>query len=103
MKVTTQSMDMSALGGSGVQIRIKGERADVLSAIARILRSLWERQTDCWTSLTDRKNLDSEFRVVINKAKAMEHQLTVAQVYQEVQKRLAEASRRPPFHSDQRL
>ena len=35
---------------------------------------------------------DAEFRVVIDKAKAMEHKLTVAQVYQEVQKRLAEAS-----------
>ena len=36
---------------------------------------------------------DSEFRVVINKAKAMEHQLTVAQVYQEDgRSALAEAS-----------
>ncbi len=92
VKVTTQSMDMSALGGSGVQIRIKGKELDVLSAIARDIAKL-VGETDGIADVSDgQEKSDSEFRVVINKAKAMEHQLTVAQVYQEVQKRLAEAS-----------
>lgn len=92
VKVTTQSMDMSALGGSGVQIRIKGKELDELSAIAGDIATL-VRETEGIAAVSDgQEKSDTEFRIVINKAKAMEHQLTVAQVYQEVQKRLAEAS-----------
>ncbi|MCI5903338.1 MAG: efflux RND transporter permease subunit [Blautia sp.] len=90
--VSTQSMDMSALGGSGVQIQIKGKDLDELSAIAKdIARIVGE--TEGTQNVSDgQEEADKEYRVIIQKSKAMEHKLTVAQLYQEIQGRLAEAS-----------
>ena len=90
--VSTQSMDMSALGGSGIQVRIKGKELDELSSIAREVAAIVE-DTEGTQNVSDgQEETDAEFRIAVNKAKAMEYKLTVAQVYQAVQKRLAEAS-----------
>lgn len=90
--VSTQSMDMSALGGSGIQVRIKGKELDELSAIARDVAAIVE-ETEGTQNVSDgQEESDAEFRVTVDKAKAMEYKLTVAQVYQAVQKRLEEAS-----------
>lgn len=90
--VTTQSMDMSALGGSGIQVQIKGKELDQLSAIARDVAAI-VADTEGTQNVSDgQEDADKEFRIIVNKAKAMEHKLTVAQVYQEVQARLAEAT-----------
>lgn len=92
VNVSTQSMDMSALGGSGIQVRIKGKELDQLSAIAKDVAAI-VAETEGTQNVSDgQEKSDAEFRIAINKAKAMEYKLTVAQVYQEVQKRLAEAS-----------
>ena len=92
VNVSTQSMDMSALGGSGIQIQIKGKELDQLSDISKEVAKLVEAVEGTQNVSDGQEDSDAEFRVVIDKAKAMEHKLTVAQVYQEVQKRLAEAS-----------
>ena len=90
--VSTQSMDMSALGGSGVQVQIKGRELDELSAIAKDVAQLLE-ETEGTKNVSDgQEEAEKEYRVIIDKTKAMEHKLTVAQLYQEVQGRLAEAS-----------
>lgn len=92
IEISTQSMDMSALGGSGIQVRIKGKELDKLAEIASDIAEIVE-STEGTENVSDgQEEADKEYRVVIDKAKAMEHKLTVAQVYQEVQKRLAEAS-----------
>lgn len=92
VNVSTQSMDMSALGGSGIQVQIKGKELDQLAAISKDAAKILE-ETEGTQNVSDgQEDSDKEFRVVINKAKAMEYKLTVAQVYQEVQKRLAEAA-----------
>ncbi|MDO4307560.1 MAG: efflux RND transporter permease subunit [Eubacteriales bacterium] len=90
--VATQSMDMSALGGSGIQVRIKGKELDQLTAIAKDVAAIVEATEGTQNVSDGQEESDAEFRIAINKARAMEHKLTVAQVYQEVQKRLAEAS-----------
>lgn len=90
--VSTQSMDMSALGGSGIQVRIKGKELDQLSAIAKEVAAMVEEVEGTQNVSDGQEESDEEFRIAVNKAKAMEHKLTVAQVYQAVQKRLAEAS-----------
>lgn len=90
--VTTQSMDMSSLGGTGIQVRIKGRELDELSNIAKDLAAILE-DTEGTQNVSDgQQDTDLEYRISVDKNKAMEHQLTVAQVFQEVQKRLAEAS-----------
>ena len=90
--VSTQSMDMSALGGSGIQVRIKGRELDELASIARDVAAIVE-DTEGTENVSDgQEESDSEYRIVVDKAKAMKYKLTVAQVYQAIQARLAEAT-----------
>lgn len=90
--VSTQSMDMSALGGSGIQIQIKGKELDELGSISKEIAKIVE-ETEGTQNVSDgQEDSDTEFRIIVDKAKAMEHKLTVAQVFQEVQTHLAEAS-----------
>lgn len=90
--VSTQSMDMSALGGSGVQVRIKGKELDELASIATDVAGIVSSVEGTQNVSDGQEDADQEFRIVVNKEKAMEHQLTVAQVFQAVQEQLAEAT-----------
>lgn len=100
VQVSTQSMDMSALGGSGIQIQIKGKELDTLASIAGDVAKIVS-QTQGTQNVSDGlEEADKEYRIIVNKTKAMEHKLTVAQVYQEVQKRLAEASAATTLSTD---
>lgn len=90
--VTTQSMDMSAMGGSGIQIQIKGKELDELARIATELAGIVEQVEGTQNVSNGQEEAELEYRIMIDKAKAMSHKLTVAQVYQEIQKRLAEGS-----------
>lgn len=92
VSVSTQSMDMSALGGSGISVRIKGRELDRLAEISKEIAKLAE-ETEGTTDVSDGQgDTDKEFRISIDKAKAMEYKLTVAQVFQKIQARLAEAA-----------
>lgn len=92
VEVNTQGMDMSALGGSGIQVRIKGKELDELQTIARDLAGILERVEGTQNVSDGLEEADQEYRIVVNKSKAMRHGLTVAQVFQEINKRLAEAA-----------
>lgn len=92
VNVSTQSMDMSALGGSGIQVRIKGRELDQLASIAKDVAAIVEKTEGTQNVSDGQEDTDAEFRISVNKAKAMEHKLTVAQVYQEIQARIAEIS-----------
>ena len=84
ISVNTSTMDMSALGGSGVEIIIKGKDLDKLKEISNevseIVSSV-EGTIDVSNGLED---ADKETRIIVNKNSAMKHGLTVAQVYQEL-------------------
>lgn len=77
-------MDMSALGGSGIQLLIKGNDLDQLAATASDLtgrlRSIEGTTLVEWNGeFTGR-----ELRVTVDRDAAMRHQLTTAQVFQQV-------------------
>lgn len=83
------SMDLSALGGSGIQLVVKGPELDTLETIAEDLGTLLEGvegTTDIDNGLED---TEPEIKVTVDKEKAIAHQLTVAQVYQEVVKAIS--------------
>lgn len=92
VKVETSTMDMSALGGSGISVKIKGRDLDRLkemaSDVAAILSDV--EGTKNISDGIEEKTL--ELRLVVDKSKAMEYQLTTAQVYQMLQQKLADAS-----------
>ncbi|MGI6070943.1 MAG: efflux RND transporter permease subunit [Blautia sp.] len=92
LEVNTQSMDMSALGGTGIQMQIKGKELDTLQQIAKEVAEKIAKVEGTVNVEDGLEDTDQEFRIAVNKAKAMEHGLTVAQVFQEINKRLTEAS-----------
>lgn len=90
--IETSSMDMSALGGSGITIQVRGRELDTLQEIAKEAASILEGvegTTDVSDGLEDAKG---ELRIIIDRNKAIEYELTVAQVFQQIQAKLASAS-----------
>lgn len=86
VSVSESNMDMSALGGSGIQIALRGTNLDVLGETARDL-AVKLRDVKGLTEIDDGQGESSdELRFTVNKDAAMRHGLTVAQVYSEISK-----------------
>ncbi len=91
LDIQASSMDMSALGGSGISVKIKGRELDTLKELAGKAADL-VAEVEGTTEVSDGiEEKTMEMRVVVDKEKAMEHQLTTAQVYQFLQSKLADA------------
>lgn len=91
--VSTSNMDMSALGGSGLQIEIKGKDLEQLQEIATDLAGKIEKVKGTQNVDDGMEETDAQYKVVVDKAKAMRNGLTVAQVFQEINKKIAEATK----------
>lgn len=92
IQISTESMDMSALGGSGINIQISGKELDELQSIAKDLAKKLEGIKGTQNVSDGLEDADAEYEVMVNKEKAMEYNLTVAQVFQAINKELAEAA-----------
>ena len=89
VNVSTSTMDMSALGGSGISIVIKGHDTDELQRISKEVAGLIE-------DVEGTKNVNNgigettpELRISIDKAKAAANNLTVAQVFAGINEKIA--------------
>ena len=92
ISVTTSDMDLSALGGSGISIQIKGRELDVLQKMAVEIAAIVESVEGTKDVSTGVEDAGAELRITIDKDKAIEYGLTVAQVYAEIAPKLAAAS-----------
>lgn len=82
--VSASSMDMSAMGGSGIEVVIKGNDLDILAAVGEEIAELL-RQTEGTTDVTSgNEDAETETRIIVDKEAAMRHGLTVAQIYAEI-------------------
>lgn len=90
--VNIESMDMSAMGGSGVSIRVEGRDLETLQSIAKDLSKLVGNVEGISEVSDGMEESTEEFRITVKKEKAMEHGLTVAQVFQQISEKLAESS-----------
>ncbi|MDE7014383.1 MAG: efflux RND transporter permease subunit, partial [Kineothrix sp.] len=76
--VNTSSMDMSALGGEGISIQVRGREIDTLQEIAADIAQI-VRETEGTTEISDgMEDSTEELRIIIDRDKAIEHGLTVA-------------------------
>lgn len=92
VEVNASAMDMSALYGSGITIEIKGKDLDKLRTVSEEVMSKIEG-VDGITEVTNGLEEGSqEYRITVNKAKAMKYSLTVAQVFQKINEKVKEAS-----------
>ena len=90
--IETATMDMSALGGSGISVQVKGRELDTLQAIAKDIAAIIET-VEGTTDVSDGlEEATGEMRIIIDRNKAIEHGLTVAQVFQQIQVKLADAT-----------
>lgn len=92
VSIETSSMDMSSLGGSGITIQVKGRELDTLQSIAKDVAAIVEGVEGTAEVSDGLEESTGEMRIIIDRNKAIEHGLTVAQVYQQIQAKLAEAA-----------
>ncbi len=92
ISITTSSMDMSALGGSGISIQIRGRDLDTLQKMANEVAAIVESVEGTTAVSNGLEDSSTELRITIDKDKAIEYGLTVAQVYAQIAPKLAEAS-----------
>ncbi|MDD5935842.1 MAG: efflux RND transporter permease subunit [Clostridiales bacterium] len=84
VKANGSSMDMSALGGSGISLNVRGEDMEQLQAIAKDIAEII-RNVEGTKDVSDGMiNPDSQIKITVDKDKAIQHGLTVAQVYQAI-------------------
>ena len=90
--VETSTMDMSMLGGSGITIQVRGRDLDKLQAMAKEVAAIVE-SVEGTTEVSDGlQEASEELRIVIDRDKAIENGLTVAQVFTQIAAKLADAS-----------
>lgn len=92
ISISASTMDMSSMMTEGVVVQIKGKDLDELQKLAQTVGDKLEGLdglTEIDNGLTDST---PEYRLVVDKDKAAEYGLTVAQVYQAVQGKLKESS-----------
>ncbi|PRR82026.1 efflux RND transporter permease subunit [Clostridium vincentii] len=82
--INTSTMDMSALGGSGVEVIIKGNDLDKLREISRDVTETVEGTEGTKEVSDGLGESTAETRITVDKNKAMSYGLTVAQVYQDI-------------------
>ncbi len=90
INISTNTMDMSALGGSGIGIQIKGKELDTLQEIAHDIAEILGTVEGLEEINDGMEESTEELRIVVDKAKAAAHNLTVAQVYMDIVAKLSE-------------
>lgn len=90
ISVNTSAMDMTSLIGSGIEVIIKGRETDTLRQISRDIAKILE-ETEGTVDVSDGIDEEAvEMRIIVDKEKAMEKGLTVAQVFADINSELSE-------------
>ena len=90
ISVSASNMDLSALGGSGIAVEIKGFDLDTIAEIAKDTAALLEETEGTDEVTTGLEDAGEEIRIEVDKDKAIVEGLTVAQVFAEVSAALSE-------------
>lgn len=90
--IDTSSMDMSAMGGSGVTVQVRGRDIDMLQKIAGEVAAIVEGVEGTENVSDGLEESTGELRVIIDRDKAIAHGMTVAQVFAQVAEKLAEST-----------
>ncbi len=98
--VSTSDMDMSMLGGSGIQLVVKGNSLDQLYETAAELTDLIVSVEGVSTVSSGMEDGGTETRIEVDKDAAMREGLTVVQVFQEVASALSLETRSTTLRAD---
>ena len=92
VEVQESSMDMSALGGSGISVQIKGNDLDKLRTIGKDIAQITENTKGTQNVSDGSEETTPDIHVVVDKKKAVKNGLTVATIYQQLSEKLKDAS-----------
>lgn len=84
IRVSTSNMDMSVLGGSGLELVVRGRDLDTLNSITQDLMGLLAGVEGLEEPTNGQEDGAPQLRVVVDKDAAMRCGLTVAQIYSEL-------------------
>lgn len=90
LTIHMSNMDMSALGSAGVNVQIEGKDLDKLQEISSDVKKIVADTKGTQNVFDGTEDNGEELRISVDKEKAAKYGLTVAQVYQELYKELAE-------------
>ncbi len=90
--IDTSSMDMSAMGGSGISVQVRGRDIDVMQEIAVDIAAIVEAVEGTENVSDGLEESTGELRVIVDRDKAIEHGMTVAEVFQQLSAKLAESA-----------
>lgn len=100
ISVETSSMDMSALGGSGITIQVRGRDLDVMRKIAREVAEITRNVPGTQNVSDGLAETGTELRIHVKKEEAVKYGLTVAQVFAQVMQKVAAANASTVFSGD---
>ena len=88
LTASASNMDMSALGGNGMQIQIEGEDLDEMLTVSEEVMDILEK-VDGFENVTNgQEEGEKAIRLILDKDAAMKQGLTVAQIYGELSENL---------------
>lgn len=90
MSVNSEAMDMSALGGSGISIQVRGRDLDTLQRIASEVADILANVEGVGEVSDGMEETTGELRVLVDRDKAIEYGLTVAQVFSQINAKITE-------------
>ncbi len=92
LNVNSEAMDMSALGGSGISIQVRGRDLDTLQRIAAEVADILANVEGVGEVNDGMEETTGELRVLVDRDKAIEHGLTVAQVFSQINAKITKDS-----------
>ena len=90
--IQTSTMDMSALGGSGITVQVQGREIDTMQKIAKDVAGIVEGVEGTCNVSDGLEESTGELRIIIDRNKAIEHGLTVAEIFGQISAKLADAT-----------
>lgn len=93
-------MDIGVIAGDGIQVNIKGNAMDILRDISHDILQLLEETEGVTAVETGFEENAIEVRLTVDKERAMEKGLTVAQIFGEVSRQVDEGKRATTINMD---
>ena len=98
--IETSNMDMSALGGSGISVQVRGREIDTMQKVAEEVAEIVKGVEGTQNVSSGLEDSTGEMRILIDRDKAIEHGLTVAEIFQQISAKLADASSSTTLETD---
>lgn len=96
----TSMMDMSILSGTGISVQISGMDLEKLKSIAKDVGEIVEQTEGTVEVSNGLEDMEPQVMITVNKDKAAEYGMTVAQVYQLVYGKMADTSSATKISTD---